>query len=519
MRAIRSAYTPGIFLFIVFFIIGLAVHRDFGVAWDEPLQRELGQVSYDYLFHGDKSFLSYHNKDYGVAFELVLIGLERGLGYTQSGNIYALRHMVTHTFFLLAALCAYVLFYRLFKDRFVAVLGFLMLVCMPRLYAHSFFNSKDIPLLCAVIFCFTAAHLAFEKNKAPWYVLLGACSGFALAIRPTAVLLPLAFTGFLLADITIALAARKSCRATLVHLVLFLASSLFTTYALWPALWGPHPFSSFVTIFSTFSHFNRWDGAVLFMGKRYQGTPLPWQYVPVWFCITVPELWLAMGFTGIMLLLLHFAKRPLQFISNTPSRHFLLYALFFFLPVIAVIKLHSILYNDWRHLYFIYPAFLLLALYAINRLMQAKLKKAVITVCLLQLAMPVSFLVYNHPFGQLYFNHLVSHKPGHLRKNYELDYWGCSYKQAFEYLLAHDTARSIRVLCMLPPVQHNADALAPAMRARIELTDVHRSYPYYWLTTFEDHPGDFGYPGIYHDFKAENSTFCRIYKCYGPEKQ
>lgn len=517
MRTLRSAYTPGVFLFVVFFVIGLAVHRDFGIAWDEFPQRELGKLSYDYVFHHDTALLTYCDRDYGSVFEVILTGLERSLGYSELSNIFAMRHMASHTFFLLAALCMYILCYRLFKKRFVAALGFLGLVCMPRLYAHSFFNSKDIPLLCSVIFCFTTAQIAFEKNNRSWYLLLGFCCGFALALRPTAIMLPAAFSCFLVLDIFRAAIRKDKVWAIVFNLILFLACFCLTVYALWPSLWGGNPLKNFLAIFHTFSHFSRWNSSVLLMGKTLASTNLPWYYVPAWIVITVPELWLASGIAGISLVLISFARKPMIFIGNTPSRHFILYILFFFVPVAAVIKLHSIVYDDWRQLYFIFPAFLLLALYAIDRLMQTKARKVVTALCIIQLMMPVAFLVANHPFGQVYFNHLVSHKPEHLRKNYDYDYWGCSYRQAIEYILVHDTSHTVRIYETSTPVSLNARALPSSLRDRVQLVSDKKEYPYYYPVNFRFHPNDYQYALIYHDLKAGNSTICRIYKVTGPE--
>ena len=102
------------------------------------------------------------------------------------------------------------------------------------------------------------------------------------------------------------------------------------------------------------------------------------------------------------------------------------------------IALHSVLYDDWRQLYFIYPSFVMLALYCIYKIYQTSLRWVIIGACALQIALLGFFMVKYHPFEEVYFNELVSHDKEYLRKNYELDYWGPVFKQALDYLLTKD---------------------------------------------------------------------------------
>ena len=44
----------------------------------------------------------------------------------------------------------------------------------------------------------------------------------------------------------------------------------------------------------------------------------------------------------------------------------LLHLFIFFIPIFSIIILHSTLYDGWRHLYFIYPSFLMVSLSGLN---------------------------------------------------------------------------------------------------------------------------------------------------------
>jgi hypothetical protein len=159
-----SPYFPGIILFLAALIIGLFVYKDYGIAWDEPIQRDIGVLNYDYAFNGNDNLFRVASDHHGAAFELVLLVAEKWLKITDSRDIYLMRRLVSHIFFLIGMFFGYILIYRLFRNRFIACLGFIMLVFDPRIYVHSFINSKDVPFLSSVIITFAFCQLAFEKK-------------------------------------------------------------------------------------------------------------------------------------------------------------------------------------------------------------------------------------------------------------------------------------------------------------------------------------------------------------------
>ncbi len=180
---------PGIVLFFASVVVGLSLYQDYGISWDEPIQREIGTLTYNYVSKGDQAFKSSEFRDLGTGFELVLVFIEKKLHIEDSRDIYLARHLATHLLFLLSVFCGYILCLRLFKDQFIACLGFVLLAFMPRIYAHSYFNSKDIPFLCSFIITFMVGQMAFEKNRSGWYLLLGLAAGYATSIRAMGILL------------------------------------------------------------------------------------------------------------------------------------------------------------------------------------------------------------------------------------------------------------------------------------------------------------------------------------------
>ena len=191
MKTLRflSTHYLGLILFVVALIICAATYKDYGIAWDEPAQRELGNVAYDYVCHLPSTYTTFSNRQYGVGFELPLIAIERYLKLTDSRDIYLMRHCATHLLFLLSAFSGYILFFRLFKNKYLASLGFLMIAFAPGIYAHSFFNSKDLPFLSLFLITLTITQVVFERNKTLGYLILGALCGYTTSIRIMGVML------------------------------------------------------------------------------------------------------------------------------------------------------------------------------------------------------------------------------------------------------------------------------------------------------------------------------------------
>ncbi len=469
--AALTPYLPGITLFLVALIIGLFTYKDYGICWDEPFQRGPALLSYNYIFHGDPELFKTFSDNHGAGYELFLLIIEKLMNLTDSRDIYLMRHLVTHLCFLASAFAGYVLILRLFKNRFLASLGFIMFVFAPRLYAHSFFNSKDIPFMFMILVTFACCQRAFEKNKPLLFLFAGLACGYATSIRIMGVMVGLFIGIFLLIDFFSAWSKKDNPVRQALNILAFSVGFLFLLYLGWPYLWKA-PVTNLVDSFSKLSHYDLWHGYVLINDHYIDGAKLPWYYIPLWFAVTTPELWLITGFAGAIWVIINFFGRPLAWLANTRERNFILYLACFFAPILSVILLHSVLYNDWRHLYFVYPSFVLLAIYFIDKILHTRYKIIMQCACALQLLLIALFMIPNHPFHQVYFNYLVSHRSGYLRSHYDMDYWGCSYKQGVDRILAADQSKVIRINCEYRTMIDNAVLFLPEEeRGRLQFTD------------------------------------------------
>ena len=426
----------------LFLIVGLAVLDDYGVTLDEPTQRQTVQASLGYVAGGDLAvFLSslIHSREdrfYGMAFEAAIILVERALGLEEVRGAWALRHLLIHLFFLTGGLFAYFLARRLSGNSLVGLFGMAIFLLHPRLYAHSFFNSKDIAFLAMFAVALYLAHRAFRRNTVAAFVLLGVGVGILLNLRIMGVV-PLAAIPTLRAlDFTFAQGWAERKRVLLTTGAFALAS-LLTAYALLPYLWAD-PLARAAEGWTTFSDYH-YKPHELFRGLLGRSADFP-EYIPVWFSITTPPFTLLLGLIGGAAILLRAAKSPREASRNTRLRFGLLLVGCAAAPVAAVVLLSANVYQDWRHLYFLWAPFALLAVVGLAALPRAlgrpRLRATVYGAAGAGLAATLASMALIHPNQQVYFSFAVDRAaPDHLRAQYMMDYSGHPGLQALEWLL------------------------------------------------------------------------------------
>jgi hypothetical protein len=182
---------------------------------------------------------------------------------------------------------------------------------------------------------------------------------------------------------------------------------------------------------------------MLFMGRIINAGDLPWYYLPVWIGITTPILYLILFIVGSTVTLRTFFTnlfgKAKTLWTNEGQLQDLLFLGLFLAPLIAVIALHSILYNGWRQMYFIYPAFLLVSLRGLVALWHAVSHKqmarriliGIVAVCM---GYTGYWMVRWHPYQYLYFNVFA----GQYAKKFDVDYWAVAYRPLLEKIVGQD---------------------------------------------------------------------------------
>ena len=447
-------------------VVGTAVVGDYGVANDTPGQQMLAERNLAFIMgEADRleGFAIEHDRFYGIAFELPLLLLERGLEWEDLHHIYLMRHLVTHGFFLIGGLCCSLLVYRLSNRRGVALVALLLFLLQPRLYAHSFFNSKDLPFLSMFMVTLYLTHRAFRKETIGAFVLCGVSVGILTNLRIMGVMLYPAVLA--LRGLDLVQAGREGRQHVLTTGAVFALAGPSTLYALSPYLWA-NPFE-FITMWQTLAHHGNRPAHELFQGSLVDPLHLPWHYIPTWMGISTPPVTLVCGVLGVIVVGIRSIREPWTALGNTDLRLGLLLVACLVLPVVEIVILGSVLYNDWRLVFFLHAPLCCLA--GLGLRWAGEMRRSAVVYALVGLGVLVTGreMVRLHPHQHVYFNGLVDRTtPEALRTHYVLDPWGTSCREGLDIL-------RLRYPAMTVYVQHSWPlylgwlTLPPADRARL----------------------------------------------------
>ena len=415
----------------------VTVSPDFGVTWDEKIRQKNGEVVWDYWAgrlpraHFEQDGQGYSL--YGGLFDVVCVGVQHVL---PGVDRYVVRHAIGASLGWLTIVLAGLIARRLFGPA-TGLLTMVLLALSPRFVAHSMNNPKDIPFAA----CATLA-LYFIVTIPPRYPFLTPglaarlAGAIALGINVRAgALISVFYLGVAVAFRTLAareLAVRRVAASAAWLAAITLAALLLGTLT-WP--WAlSRPIVGPIRALTALSEFD-WGGALLFKGENISARALPLDYVPTWFAITTPLVVLA----GVVLSLRCLRLPP----RGRPAAAAGLWGVVLF-PVVMVVARGSTLYDEIRHLLFLYPPLVVLSAAGWHSLATAPgrlVRQVAVAGLVLGCLEPAVFQMRNHPNQVVYFNALVGGPAGAFGR-YEMDYWGNCVLQAVEW--SADLARRSR---------------------------------------------------------------------------
>lgn len=454
-----------------FLLAGSAVLDDYGVAFNEIPERFRGGLTIDYILGKGDALADFQDRAYGVAFELPLALAERAFGVDDSRGVHLTRHLLTHLFHLAGGLFAYLLARRLFGSGALALAALLLFLSHPRIYGDSFFNSKDVPFLSMFTAALFLTHRAFARNTLWAFALLGAAVGLLANIRIMGAMLVPAVLAMRGLDLVFA-ANEGERKRILASAGAFAAAAALALYAAWPYLWAD-PVGRFAESFAYMAR-HPYDPVRLFRGGEFTAQNLPAGYIPTWFSITTPPFALALGFAGAASLLLRGASRPARALAHGRLRFGLLLIGCFALPIAMVVLLNSGVYG-WRHMYFLYAPFSLLAVFGLRALLsafaQARLRAGVYAAAGVGVAAAIASMALIHPFQHASFNFLVDRTtPESLKTQYSMHFGGVWAYAGLERLLSLRPSGTA-ALQYESSVALNREALPKADRERMPIVN------------------------------------------------
>ncbi|MCW3103499.1 MAG: hypothetical protein JWO09_1939 [Bacteroidetes bacterium] len=458
-----------LFFFAAFLITGLLIFKDYGISWDEEFQwKNNGAVNYDLVAHGNSAaLLEGVDKYHGPAFELLLTGIEKLFRLNDTRSIFLVRHLLTFLTFYLSAVFFYLLAFRIFHKRMLALLGAVFYVLSPHIFSHAFYNSKDIVFLSLFTISIYCMLQFLERRTYLRAFIFALVTAFTIDVRIIGILIPgvfiyLLFTGWL---------RRKQAFEWKLVLIYFLCL-VPLIILFWPVLWID-PLFHFKEALKENSHYP-WDDRVLYFGKEYTPTSLPWHYLFFWMFVSRPVLYTVFFLLGVSSLAWKLFRKPLHFIRENTNEQVVL--CWFFLPLLAMLVFKSPAFDTGRHLYFLHGAFVLLMLFGLQCLWQFAARRRIAAAALSGLTgISLIFLVFSmcrlHPYEHLYFNITQGTDEARIKSRFEYDYWGLSQRALLEQLLKADPSERIVVQAEHLPGRTNAYLLPAAERARIRFAN------------------------------------------------
>lgn len=498
--------------FIVYFLCGLCLYRDYGISTDEPDERLSTFTNIKYAFDTfgidglqgtDGDLENYDYRYYGVAIQVPAAMAERAFVPDGGAKVWQIRHLWTFLVCFVGYICFYLLCMEVFQSRWLSLLGTAMIALYPRFFAEQFYNIKDMMFVAVtMISMFVTVKLIESRYSIFWTILFPIVTALATNVRIVGAIFPALLLGFIWLT-GILNKCHISTGEKTEHIfrtsVVVIAGYIVTYIGIMPILWK-HPIEETINVFTKFANYDQWTGAIVYMGKVFDEKGIPWHYVPGWLLVALPIWYIVLLVVAIITyvaLVIHNTKNGKGLTVEKLYHHkYVIWATMIgFLPWIATVVAHSILYGGWRHFYFLLPPLTFVIISGLKLLlqkMQAKqlYGKTVFAICILGLLLQSGWIIRNHPFEMVYFNS-VSNRFGDC---FDRDYWHLSMVDLSRYILEHDDSEQIT---MHTPNNIFLRCLSEEEKTRIVLED---DKPMYYIETYRGKLGNYDKLEGYQDY-------------------
>jgi len=428
-------------IIFLFLIINLVNINKYGRTADEVASINRGKMTISYL----KNIIENRTLDINNSFKA-------GKGTLSHPTFYAsINYLVynfaqkyfhlnsissNHLLTILVSSIGLIFFFLLTKDLFnpkIALYSLLFLVLFPRLIAHSHYNLKDVPVMYLSVIALYYSLKAFKQKKLNKILLAGFLFAVAITTKLDALIFLLIFLlTYIFNIILISKQKIKTLRRESYFISIFILSIILSVFILWPMLWG--------NLGWFFSSIGNWLGdfitvKVLYLGKNYLSTNMPWHYFPVYLLLVIPIVTLLFLIIGIFSIIMKICQKNMSF------KYFLI--LFWFaLPVVFRIILGANTYNGIRHVFIILPAMCIISGIGLNnfeKFIKEKIKnygKIVFKIIFILIVLIlIKEVIIIHPYEGSYFNEGVRFiLPQNIEDYFHVEYWGATHKEGINWL-------------------------------------------------------------------------------------
>ena len=423
-------------------ILVLLTFKDYGVTWDEDVHNWYGILALDYylsLFADQRALHWLDLYNYGAAFDMAAAALNR---FSPLG-IYETRHLLNGFVGILGLAGCWKLGRALGGPR-AGFIALMFLLLIPNYYGQMFNNPKDIPFAAGGVWAsYYMVRILPSLPRPPLRLLvkLGVAIGLALGVRVGGLLF-VCYLGLILVlsagwqavmarRLSVAIAAGWT---SLLRVLLPVAAIAFAVMlAFWP--WGQHdPIGSVLGALASFSH-ETFPFNTLFDGRFVPASDLPWEYLPTYILLALPELILVLLIAAPVLSVvaaIGVRRHGFGWRRETVLGLFLLGMTIVF-PVAYAIAIKAVLFDGMRHFIFVLPSIAVAAALTMDRalsgLSEVPYRQAIYAALGLYGVAHVTTMVLLHPDQYVYYNAFVGGVDGAQRK-FKIDYWANSYAEA-----------------------------------------------------------------------------------------
>src|SRR5437764_5018584 len=331
------------------------------------------------------------------------------------------------------------------RTGFIALL-FLLLT--PNYYGQMFNNPKDIPFAVGGVWAtYYMVRILPSLPRPSWRLLvkMGLAIGLALGVRVGGLLF-LCYLGLLLGLSAVwqGVVARRlgvtmaAGLTSLWRVLLPVAGVAFPVMLVfWP--WAQRdPIDHPLRALAFFSH-ETFPFNTLFDGRFVPAGDLPWEYLPTYILLALPELVLVLLVVAAAVAALGLMRRDVWRRRETVLGLFLLGFTIVF-PVAYAIAIKAVLFDGMRHFIFVLPPIAVAAALVADRALAAlwnmPYRQLVYATLGLYGMFHLGTMVMLHPDQYVYYNAFVGGVEGAQRK-FKLDYWANSYAEAVRGLEAY----------------------------------------------------------------------------------
>jgi len=454
--------------FLVIFLLGILLFKDYGISSDERFHRNNALFWHDYIesiFKDKTSFESNgsikliensikNNNDIisgvpsiqSVSLPIIYEFLLDFTNIKDSKEIYQYRHLYNFIIFFLGLIFFYKLIKKTYKSYFFSLIGCVFLFLTPRFFSESFYNPQDIFFLSLTIINMYTGISFLKKPSLKRAITFSLSSALCIDTRI------LGFISFFLVLIFFffkLLRSKKFVQNYLKFLFYIVSFTFFTIVLFWPFLWA----SPFKNLFFALSELSSVKFLVtnFYFGQYISSISIPWHFHLVWIGITSPIIILILLFLGLFFIFRRLFFRLIQLNDNLndiwrgdKEMSEIYFLLMVILPIYLSIN-QGMGYSSWRHLYFIYPSIIMIALsgiYYFNIFIKNKFfKLPIYGLILINLLYLANWIYQNHPYQYVYFNLISKNKIN----NFDKDYWGLSNKNALDYIIENNKVFPVKV--------------------------------------------------------------------------